>query len=398
MREAGKGCDRRRADPNAAIQAPLHAPAPHPHDRALLRPLASLGKPKFSDSSVSFLRRTEYISAHTSRSKFESTTSRSLVNTTGVRHKRARIQNVDRESPEGIKNDIEKSFDVARSSLLDSNKVKHPTKRNVKLVESYPILPDLDAIPANAGYISYKFLTNPVAPAPVYDRRLESGILRFMAITAAEEAIQAAAREAYEVDPHNNPPPVESMNLDLYLLQDKDTKSVTNLKRKCDLDDPERDSEDLYSSTTEKAGGNSFPFTRIRAYESAAIMGDLSTRFEDEIAIGVNDGRDGKMQKAVYYYPIVQRVQIRPQRTRNMDRMKYGSSQAEENDDLVDILNLRLREPTEEEVAKREEQKDVRVLRNEMQPGGEEEIGVEEQNGSASLVQDEQDAEGESDN
>src|ERR1700709_2551482 len=146
-----------------AIQAPLHPPVPHPHDRALLKPLSTLGKPKFSDSGVSFLRRTEYISSYQSKSRFDSTTSKSLIDKTGVRSKKAAF-NLDKESLEYIKSQIEKGFQIAESYVREPTRVRHPTKRNVKLLEASPVDADRDGFGDAGGYITMKFLTNPVPP------------------------------------------------------------------------------------------------------------------------------------------------------------------------------------------------------------------------------------------
>merc|ERR1712093_501029 len=135
----------------SSIQAPLHPPPIHAHDRALLRPLASLGKPKFSDSGVSFLRRTEYISNASKPNRFESTTSRSLIDKTGSRNKRAPV-NADKESPEYIKSQAEKSFTIAANMLNSVRDIRHPGgKTNLRVLEAYPILPDLDSFPDAGG-------------------------------------------------------------------------------------------------------------------------------------------------------------------------------------------------------------------------------------------------------
>ena len=214
-----------------AIQAPSHPPVPHPHDRALLRPLSTLGKPKFSDSGVSFLRRTEYISSYQSKSRFDSTTSKSLIDKTGVRSRKA--VNLDKESPEYIKSQIEKDFQTAESYVKDPSRVRHPTKRNLKLLDAKPLLPDLEAFPDAGGYIEVKFLTNPVPPSSIYDIRLESSVLRPIQPTEDEALEKQAIRENYERDPERNPPPNDSIDYELYFTEN--ATQALNFKRKFDV-------------------------------------------------------------------------------------------------------------------------------------------------------------------
>ncbi|KAH8794816.1 Paf1-domain-containing protein [Hyaloscypha finlandica] len=325
----------------SSIQAPLHPPQPHPHDRALLRPLSTLGKPKFSDSGVSFLRRTEYISSYTSKSRFESTTSRSLIDNTGNRAKRA-PGNVDKESPEYIKSQAVKSFQIAANYLKNPNQVRHPTKRNVKLLDANPLLPDLDSFPDAGGYVTIKFMTNPVPPSTTYDIRLENSLLKPMDVTEEEEATKAAAAELYNKDPEHYPPPDNTIEYEFFMT---DTQSeALAFKRKFDALDPEKDSEEIYTQKN-GAGDGCIRFKRVRAYESAFATGSAAEKYE-EVIIAVHDGKDGLRQKGAYYYPIVQKSGIRPQRQKNIDARRRFAQ--EEPKRQTDFLDMRVDEPFED--------------------------------------------------
>ncbi|KAH8821734.1 RNA polymerase II-associated [Xylogone sp. PMI_703] len=362
----------------SSIQAPLNAPAPHPHDRALLRPLSTLGKPKFSDTGVSFLRRTEYISSHTSKSRFESTTSRTLIDNVGNRIKKPAL-NLDKESPEYIKSEVQKSFQIAAQNLKDRSRVRHPSKRNVKLVEAYPIIPDLDAFPDAGGYLSIKFLTNPVAPSSTYDTRLESSILRPIPPTEAEEQAKEEARELHERDPERYPPPDESMEYEFFLPETAD--EAANFKRKFDVMDPEKDDDDLYTNTNAQ-GTKCFRFKRVRAYESATQVGTALDKYDDEVVIAVHDGSDGLHKKAAYYYPILQRTSIRPQRTKNIlkNRPGFAANAADEEAKITDWVDLQVEEPTEEMKGQRDVFKDYPYGKPE-EESNEDAGGENEQNG-----------------
>ena len=329
----------------------MHAPAPHPHDRALLRPLASLGKPKSSDSGVSFLRRTEYISSHTHRSRFDSTTSKTLINNTGTRGAKKLPISIDKESPEYIKQQVERSFQTAALNLMDPNRVKHPYKRNVRLIESLPILPDLSAFPDAGGYVSVKFQTNPVPPSNIYDTRLDSGLLR--PLQPSDEKVRARedAIAAYERDPERNPFPEPEQDYEFYLMDT--VTDAANFKRKYDMTNPDKDDDNLYTHQNE-AMHKCFRFKRIRAYETAATAGSQETKYDEEIVISVNDGTDGIHQRAAYYYPLIQRSTIRPQRKKNIDRQRYGfADQDNEDADTIDIVDVTIRDADEHEMRER---------------------------------------------
>ncbi|KAJ8064554.1 hypothetical protein OCU04_006884 [Sclerotinia nivalis] len=320
----------------SSIQAPLHPPQLHPHDRALLRSLATLGKPKFSDTGVSFLRRTEYISSgYSSKARMDGTTStKGLVDTR--KPKPVQDLSADRESPTYIKSQVEKSFEIAAANLKDRTRVRHPTKRNVKLVDAVPLLPDLDSFPDAGGYVLLKFLTNPVPPSNTYDTRVESSVLQPIDPSEAELELKEAARQAHELDPHNNPAPDDSIQYQMFMSET--VTDAKNIKRKWDVLDPEHDDKDLYSRIDEETGKGSFRLKRLRAYETAVTDGGTDRKYDEVVVIAMHDGTDGLRQKAAHYYPVVQRNSIRPQRTKNIQKGKgIIGNEEEEITDFVDL-------------------------------------------------------------
>ncbi|GJN68902.1 RNA polymerase II-associated, Paf1 [Purpureocillium lilacinum] len=324
-----------------SIQAPAVAPPVHPHDRALLRPIAALGKPKVAEANVSFLRRTEYISSSTPK-RPEGNNARALL--ARARKPARPAPDAAADSPAAIKRKIDRSFEVAEADLKDTKRVKHPTKKNLKLVDAVPLLPDLDAFPDSGAYVTIKFLTNPITNATQYDTRLLSGLFRPIDRTPAEEAMFEAALAAYEQDPVNNPKPQNLMNYDFYLAPTKDV--AKNFRRKFDLDDPEHDSDDLYTHGTGSGRGH-FAFNRVRAYETAQETElDHPTKYEDEIILASNDDDTYPKQKAVYYYPIMQRSFIRPQRTKRLARTA-GMSQDDDEEQVIDQIEVTVQDPSE---------------------------------------------------
>ncbi|KAK3942422.1 RNA polymerase II-associated protein 1 [Diplogelasinospora grovesii] len=344
----------------SSIQAPTQTPLIHPHDRLLLRPLSTLGKPKIGEASVSFLRRTEYISGSTVQIKSSSTStvflnkSSSGGNASNAALKRPEKRKAqsspepDKGSPAWIRRRIEKSFEVAAAHLADRSKVRHPSKRNVKCVDAFPLLPDLEAFPDSGAYVTVKFSTNPVASNDVYDTRLLSGIFKPIERSAAEEQAFDAAMAAHERDPAHNPRPSNMMNYDFFLADAQET--AEKFRTKFDVDHPQRDSSSLYTSRTPEGSGF-FKFPRIRAYETAQEKEmDHDSKYDDEIILAYRAqdetetlGRtDDSAQRAVYYYPVMQRTTIRSQRTKNIART-IGI--ADEDETHLDELHVKVDEP-----------------------------------------------------
>lgn len=336
----------RLTDPHPAIQALAQTPLVHAHDRPLLRPLSTLGKPKTADAAVSFLRRTEYISSVQTRPKENIF----LKPTTGIAkrpEKRKVSPEPDKGTPAWIKRRIEKSFEIAAAHLADVSRVRHPSKRNVKLLDSFPVLPDLDAFPDSGAYVTVKFQTNPVNTSDSYDTRLLSGIFKPIERSAAEDKAFEAAFAAFERDPANNAKPSNMMNYDFFLPADKDTGE--RFRQRFDVNDPRRHSPSLYTLASE----GSFRFPRVRAYETAQEKEmDHDNKYDEEVILAYHrdetDQRptdDGAL-KAVYYYPVMQRSTIRSQRTKNIART-IGIATDEEETHL-DELHVQVDEPSEE--------------------------------------------------
>lgn len=327
-----------------SIQAPPQPPPVHPHDRPLLRPLAALGKPKVAEANVSFLRRTEYISS--------STTKRPEPSTNPMRgpllraKKPVRPAAPDADSPQAIKRKIDLGFEQADLDLKDPKRVRHPSKKQCQVVEALPLLPDLDGFPDSGAYVTIKFLTNPVSSSSEYDRRLLSSFLRPIERTATEEAMYEAALEAHERDPVNNAKPPNLMNYDFYLPHTAEV--AVNFRRKFDVDDPDRDSDSLYTHPSSR-DPRYFQFDRIRAYETANETElDQATKYDDEIILARSKGDDGvsPLQRAMYYYPVMQRSAIRPQRTKNIARTTGFSQEGDEA--IIDQLDITVDDPKEE--------------------------------------------------
>ncbi len=244
----------------------------------------------------------------------------------------------DKDSPAYIKRKIDQSFAIAATNLKDKNRVKHPSKRNVKLLGAYPLIPDLDAFPDSGAYVTVKFTNNPVPPSKTYDRRLLNGLFRPIEKSEAEDEAYQAALQAHERDPQNNPKPPSSMNYDFYLNESVDT--ADRFQQKFDVDNPDRDDDSLY--THKNNDGPNFQFARVRAYETAhEVELNHDTKYDEEVILAFNDG-PVVGQKAVYYYPVMQRSTIRPQRAKNIART---IGVADVQDQVIDQLDVTVSDP-----------------------------------------------------
>ena len=320
-----------------AIQAPNETPSVHPHDKALLRPLASLSRSKTGDQPVSFLRRTEYISSTIRRSG-----AGALINKDNLRRPEKRPAPEPDDSPANIRRKIDHGFEVAEKYLNDPSKLKHPLKKNAKVVDVFPILPDLDSFPDAGAYVTVKFLNAPVHSGTSYDTRLLSGLFKPCDRTPAEDAAYAEAMEMWERDPTNHSKPAPCTNYDYYLT--KTAEDAQRFRAKFDIDNPENGEEELYTAQGES--GPCFQFDRLRAYETVKETElDHKTKYSHELIIGYSDG-DIEGQKAAWYYPVMQRSTIRPQRQKRIDLTR--GLEADDGQTVVDQLEVTVEDPSDE--------------------------------------------------
>ena len=359
---------------------PPHPITPHPHDRPLLRPLASLSRAPNPVSTVALLRR------------FDPATNRPDVNVTPPKPNRP-SQTAQREpqqaspkshseSREHVLKALLQGFDRANpeSASADAQAVpstpeeveawtypQHPSRPDLHLVDQFSILPDLDAYPDAGAYIVVKFATNPVAASSVYDDRLELAVLRPLDIPAEKRAAQQAATAAHLADPSRPAPQPTAFDYECFIP--RDPTEVGTIRRALNPRDP----HGADPGSDEATSVPSFRYERIRAYETskAANTGDGGYH---ELALAMYDpasadididhdssgssraGRAGRpRQRALYYYPIIQRCQIRPRRSHVVHVSVHGHRprSAEEEDDQVDLMDVVVREPSEMERRRR---------------------------------------------
>ncbi|KAK3679362.1 hypothetical protein LTR78_000923 [Recurvomyces mirabilis] len=340
----------------------------HPADKALLKPLSALGKANANQGGVSFLRRTEYTSSQNPQ-HFASNTSKDIMR---VRNdaKRRKLGATDKEDPINIIRNIVKGFDIAypadaykgddstnniRGAAVTDAEMKawanpkHPTKSDVKLLDSYPVLPDLDALPTNGAYLVVKFQSNPLS-SESYDRRLDTAMLRPVDNPQAQAEYN---RKLEQWDPSSSrPQPLPEFDYEYYVANDEG--ALRGIKRKFDVNDPDNEDPDLYTEDLDE-GRRGFTYGRVRTYETYNQHGNGTSFYNDSVALALHDpdmevgvvpGVTKRLAKAAYYYPIVQRTALRPKR--KVGRM--GGVPDEE--EVVTQLNLTVGELAEDDQAR----------------------------------------------
>ncbi|SPO04500.1 related to DNA-directed RNA polymerase II regulator [Cephalotrichum gorgonifer] len=324
----------------SSIQAPSELPPVHAHDKALLRPLATLSRAKSGDEPVSFLRRTEYISSAVRRSTGGGLNPSGRP---GGPPKKRPAPEAD-DSPAAIRRKIMREFEAGRKWIDNLATVKNPhSKRNIKVVDGFSFLPDLDAFPDAGAYVEVKFGNNPVKSKTKYDERLLNGALKPCEKSPAEEAAYNNAMELWERDPHNNSRPPPFMNYDFYLHENAD--DTPRFRAKFDVDNPENEEEGLYTARGES--GPCFQFTRLRGYETTKeVEMDHKTKYDTQLFVGYTDEDDMEGPKAAWYYPVMQKSVIRPQRQKRIDLTR--GLDADDGQTVVDQLEVTVEDPTDE--------------------------------------------------
>lgn len=367
----------------AAVMAPDIPPPVHPKDRKLLRPLKSLGQPKTENAGVSFLRRTQYTAEDVGRARTDPTAPRSLVNHSV---KKRRQTDASKDEPISILRSAIKSFDIANPSdaykgpdielkirgfapttaEMDAwKKPVHPSNPKLKLVDAYPVLPDFDALTDSNGYVVAKFAGNPANATTSYDERMEVGLLHPIDLTPAQMAEYKSRCAAHEADPVNYPNP-GLPTFDYHFFLPADIQTAKNMKKKFDVNNPERDDPKLYTNKGKSGQKDSFRLNHVRIYETGlqssngthpyqeVVLALFDPELEDQMAAttaGDGSGRASPRQKGAYYLPIISKVQLKPRRSKHLAQMGLQASAVNVDDtEKIDAADLTVRELDETEL------------------------------------------------
>ena len=210
---------------------------------------------------------------------------------------------------------------------------KHPTSSQRKLVDSYPIKPDLEAFPDTGFYYVFHYTSNPTNSVHSHDTRVDAGLI-------------------HPADTRSG-----GTNFELYLP--KDAEEAANIQRQLDTTDPDRDDPLLRkTSNKEDVASNRFDFHRIFDVKREQ---DMLEKPYTEVALALHDPephqRSGNVddhEKAAYYYPIGVKMQFKPRRTKNLELVGLASQTQDESKERYDAWDVVIREADENEVERRE--------------------------------------------
>jgi len=311
------------------------------------------------------------MSSEQSKSRFDSTTSRDLVQHGTDARKRKRPETEHDDDPVRILRAIVKGFDVAYpedaytgpdsgsnmaevtpQDIATWKTPKHPTDSTLQVLDSYPILPDVESFTDSGSYLVTKFITNPVTASDTYDTRLDVGLLRPLELSPEAAAELEAERAAVEADPTLPKPGPPKYDYEFFVPEDSDATS--SIKTKLSMNYAENQDSALYDGENKETGKRFFRYQRLRAYETYQQTGDHENPYGDVVALALHDAEtQSRLQKAAYYYPVVQRTFIRPRRT-NAARMGAASENLTQEDGNIDFIEMVVRDADEIERSQRE--------------------------------------------
>ncbi|KAJ5176013.1 uncharacterized protein N7482_001890 [Penicillium canariense] len=349
----------------SAIMVPEHPQPIDPADLPLLMTLDQLRNPAPRNTNVSFLRRTQHISVDRG-----ATTANPLIKAQSRATKKGKTSV---EDPKHIKKFIQKGFDVAypqskhtgedtesRLRGLPATKAEtdawahpvHPDNPKLKPVGFFPVLPDLSGFPDPGGFVQFKFDKAPVpAVAGKRDKRMDVALLH---PSAPEERIcqeHASKQALHKANPglYPDPGPIP-FDYDLHLPEKRD--SVKKVHASMDLNHPDRDDQDLYTNEGPD-GARYHRYDRERTFATSAQILNTDQKLKD-IALTLYQPREGETkQQAAYYYPIVSKVRLKPERARTIAQAGLAPTASQAPVDKIDQVHVTIRDPDEAEVYKR---------------------------------------------
>lgn len=359
-----------------AIMAPEN---PQPLDTAdlpLLMSLDQLKNPAPKNANVSFLRRTQYISAGVRAPDGPKPTP------TRVKP-RFDDKSKSQDDPAYIKRYIQKGFDLAypesrHTGEETASKIKghtptkaeqdawakpvHPDNPKLKPVGFFPVLPDLQGFPDPGGFVQFKFDKAPVHG--ISGKRNKTMDVAILLPSAPEERIcqeHATKVALHKTNPklYPDPGPIP-WDYDLFLPEKKEAAQTQNVINSLNLSNPDRGNQALY--THEGPDENKFHrYDRVRTYAtSAQTLGNDNK--QRDIALTIFDPAQAKedqqdseppKQKGAYYYPILGKTRLKPERARTIAQAGLAPAQSQTREDQVDQLQVSVRDPDEAEIYKR---------------------------------------------
>ena len=205
---------------------------------------------------------------------------------------------------------------------------RHPSKPDVKVLDAYPLKPDLNAVTDSGAFMITKFTGNPSAATEKRDTRMDVGIMY--------------------------PREHESGGFDYDFFLPVDEAAADNIRKKFDVNDPDRDNPDLY--TQKSADGlDHFRYNYLRTYNAGRRVDSMDQQYK-EVSLALHDSTDeghDSQEKGAYFYPIATKMQLKPRRNKNLAQLGLASQAIEEDAEKIDWMSVTVGEPEEGEIASR---------------------------------------------
>lgn len=289
---------------------PLHA-----KDRALLRD-AGIGNVNRSEPGVSFLRRTEYI-AERAASKLDERT-----------EAEAKKKEEEMADPESQLRAVEASFDHAQQSYASYASLRHPSKKHLKAVATFPLLPDTSMMDTQLLTVKFSGSASLVRELELIKRQ-EGG--RY------DETFHTMAFKTAIMKPITSE---DGEWVSLYQLKDKD--AVDELTEQLQSTEKE---QPINLLDEEEQTAKSFVYRHFKNYD---MDFHRFTKPYEELALKfVPVDGESKKRSAGLYYPISGRVQLKKHRASNNSEINRFLEES-----TADVINFRMREPNTNELKK----------------------------------------------
>lgn len=372
---------------SAAIMAPEIQPVLDPADHALMLTPDQLRNQNSKNVNVSFLRKTQYMTSQNARAN-DAFIRPNIRTSKPTRRSSINEPQIARDDPVNIKRHVQKGFDIANpdtatpQSLSAVNPAElsawrtptHPDNPRLKPVSFYPILPDLDSSTDANGYISIKFEKPPLPALPNHggrDARIDVALLHGEA-DASQEAAWSKKKRAYDENPELYENPGDQPYIwDFSVPRRPGADVVAAVKRKFDIMNPDRDDdsgyEGLYVLGEPRPGADiGIDYVKERSFGAVSTerpnlefetLRFMAISLFDSESAGQNSrlaNEDTAVDKAAYYYPIIQRMRIRADR----ERIRSRGRNSDEADQKWNYLKLTVQDPDLEQQAVRAQFRD----------------------------------------
>ncbi|KAI1907619.1 hypothetical protein LOZ53_004219 [Ophidiomyces ophidiicola] len=356
----------------SAIMAPDNPPTLDPADLPLLMNPEQLRNPAPKNANVSFLRRTQYIATTGAGRNADS-----KLTTSGGSKFKVQKPKPSRDEPLHIKKYIIKGFDIAypkskhigedtgaRIRGLPSTKTEldawatpvHPDNPKLEPVGCYPIIPDVGGFPDPGGFLQFKFDKAPVQSIKGRrDDRMDIGILLPSAPEERVSQDHASKIALHKANPNMYPDPGPvPWDYDLFLSRKED--SVKNIKSSLNILNSNRDAAKYYSHENQD-GVRYHQYDRLRTYATSTQILNTQQKYKDVALVlfkpdqATSDTR--LTQKAAYYYPILAKTRLKPERSRTIAQAGLAPTRGKSKEDQIHQIQVAVRDPNESEAHKR---------------------------------------------